>query len=308
MALVFSMQGIGALLSALVSTGLLLLLPESRLDLVWRLALAFGAIPSFAAFLLRIVMEETEQFKRKQSDKSKQKRVNNTLRNSFETLKLVGRYWRELLSTAGSWFLFDIVFYANGLFAPTLASITGLSGGATVREQLIRSSILTVCICLMMLPGYWCSVVFMDKLGRKTIQAVGFAMMALLYVLIGAFWTNLVKIPVLFVVLYGLSFFWSNFGPNTTTFILPGESFPTKIRATCVGIAAASGKLGAVVGAALMDPVMRMQGIPLALTLCGCVSIVGLLVTSQLTNDRSNQELPEEDKTHTYQDMDAVRN
>ena len=36
-------------------------------------------------------------------------------------------------------------------------------------------------------------------------------------------------------------------GPNTLTFILPAEIFPTRYRCTCHGIAAASGKLGSVV-------------------------------------------------------------
>lgn len=52
---------------------------------------------------------------------------------------------------------------------------------------------------------------------------------------------------VAFVVLYCLANFFQNFGPNTTTFIVPGEAFPTRYRATAHGISAASGKLGAVV-------------------------------------------------------------
>ena len=50
-----------------------------------------------------------------------------------------------------------------------------------------------------------------------------------------------------FVVLYCLANFFQNFGPNTTTFIVPGEAFPTRYRATAHGISAASGKFGAVV-------------------------------------------------------------
>ena len=52
---------------------------------------------------------------------------------------------------------------------------------------------------------------------------------------------------VAFVVLYCLANFFQNFGPNTTTFIVPGEAFPTRYRATAHGISAASGKLGAVI-------------------------------------------------------------
>jgi PHS family inorganic phosphate transporter-like MFS transporter len=50
-----------------------------------------------------------------------------------------------------------------------------------------------------------------------------------------------------FVFLYCLANFFQNFGPNTTTFIVPGEAFPTRYRSTAHGICAASGKLGAVV-------------------------------------------------------------
>lgn len=41
----------------------------------------------------------------------------------------------------------------------------------------------------------------------------------------------------------------SNFGPNTTTFVIPGEIYPAEVRATCHGISAACGKLGAATGA-----------------------------------------------------------
>jgi PHS family inorganic phosphate transporter-like MFS transporter len=50
-----------------------------------------------------------------------------------------------------------------------------------------------------------------------------------------------------FVFLYCLANFFQNFGPNTTTFVIPGEAFPTRYRSTGHGISAASGKLGAVI-------------------------------------------------------------
>ena len=50
-----------------------------------------------------------------------------------------------------------------------------------------------------------------------------------------------------FVFLYCLTNFFTNFGPNTTTFIVPGEAFPTRYRSTAHGISAASGKLGAII-------------------------------------------------------------
>lgn len=50
-----------------------------------------------------------------------------------------------------------------------------------------------------------------------------------------------------FFFLYCLAQFFMNFGPNTTTFIVPGEVFPTRYRSTAHGISAACGKLGAII-------------------------------------------------------------
>ncbi|KAG9443269.1 hypothetical protein H6P81_014609 [Aristolochia fimbriata] len=49
-----------------------------------------------------------------------------------------------------------------------------------------------------------------------------------------------------FIVLYSLTFFFANFGPNSTTFIVPAELFPARFRSTCHGISAAAGKAGAI--------------------------------------------------------------
>ncbi|KAF3775178.1 hypothetical protein EJ110_NYTH50272 [Nymphaea thermarum] len=49
--------------------------------------------------------------------------------------------------------------------------------------------------------------------------------------------------------MYSLTFFFANFGPNATTFVVPAEIFPARLRSTCHGISAASGKAGAIIGA-----------------------------------------------------------
>jgi nitrate/nitrite transporter NarK len=93
-------------------------------------------------------------------------------------------------------------------------------------------------------------VAFIDVLGRFKIQLAGFLMMA-------AFMLGL-AIPYEhwtapgnqtgFVVMYAFTFFFANFGPNATTFIVPAEIYPARLRATCHGISAAAGKVGAIIG------------------------------------------------------------
>jgi len=74
-------------------------------------------------------------------------------------------------------------------------------------------------------------------------------------------------------------FFFANAGPNTTTFVLPSESFPTEVRATCHGISAASGKLGAVIGATAMAPILSHYGLEVVFYICGMVSMLGAFIT-----------------------------
>ena len=50
-------------------------------------------------------------------------------------------------------------------------------------------------------------------------------------------------------------------GPNATTFIVPGECFPTRYRSTSHGISAASGKVGAIVAQCVFGP-LRQKGAP----------------------------------------------
>jgi len=98
------------------------------------------------------------------------------------------------------------------------------------------------------IPGYWFTVFFVDSLGRKFIQLQGFAMLTILFFIIGFGYKEIIaESIVLFIILYCLSQFFQNFGPNATTFIIPGEVFPTRYRSTGHGISAATGKLGAII-------------------------------------------------------------
>lgn len=108
----------------------------------------------------------------------------------------------------------------------------------------------TKCCVTGTFPGYWFTVFFIEKLGRFRIQLLGFFMMTVFMLIMGIKYDYLKnQNHLLFGTLYGLTFFFANFGPNSTTFVLPAELFPTRIRATCHALSAAAGKAGAMVGA-----------------------------------------------------------
>jgi len=151
-----------------------------------------------------------------------------------------------LIVTAGSWFLLDIAFYGTGIFSGPITS------------QIIPPHSLEQKIVLAGVPfmvgflGYFSAVAFIDKIGRKTLQTLGFFGMAILYFVVSSEMINKgtkitgFMLPVnLMFLLYALTFFFIDFGPNTTTFIIPAEIYPVKFRTTGHGISAAAGKAGA---------------------------------------------------------------
>ena len=103
--------------------------------------------------------------------------------------------------------------------------------------------------------------------------------MSLLYITIGLFWASLSNIQWLLLVLYAGTFFFANYGPNTTTFLLPSVTYSEECRSTLNGISAAAGKLGALVGASVFAPAADMWGESVVMVCCGCVSLVALLLT-----------------------------
>ncbi|CAB4438938.1 unnamed protein product [Rhizophagus irregularis] len=162
---------------------------------------------------------------------------------------------KVLLGTSMSWFALDIAFYGIGLNNAIILSAIGYSDAKdadynlraynSLKNMAIGNIIITI---MGTIPGYWVTVLLVDKWGRKPIQFMGFGVLTALFIAMGASFEQLKEhsIPA-FIVLFVLLQFFQNFGPNTTTFIVPGEVFPTRYRSTGHGISAASGKLGAIV-------------------------------------------------------------
>eukprot|EP00276_Gloeochaete_wittrockiana_P019037 CAMPEP_0184356740 /NCGR_PEP_ID=MMETSP1089-20130417/104449_1 /TAXON_ID=38269 ORGANISM="Gloeochaete wittrockiana, Strain SAG46.84" /NCGR_SAMPLE_ID=MMETSP1089 /ASSEMBLY_ACC=CAM_ASM_000445 /LENGTH=367 /DNA_ID=CAMNT_0026694101 /DNA_START=1 /DNA_END=1101 /DNA_ORIENTATION=- len=202
-------------------------------------------------------------------------------------------YGLDLLGTAGSWFLFDVVFYGNGLFTATLISMMGFAQdpNATEYEKLMDICLYNLVICCIALPGYWFGTLTIDFLGRKTLQLAGFFLMGILYCGIGYFFDDLDDRPIIFIVLYGCTYFVSNAGPNTTTFVVPSETFPTRIRSRCHGLSAAFGKIGALIGGFAMSPVLEHFGVSITLIICGLISFVGLAITLFFVHETKNYNM-----------------
>jgi Sugar (and other) transporter len=85
-----------------------------------------------------------------------------------------------------------------------------------------------------------------------------------------------------FLLLFGATYFFAEFGPNTTTFVYPAEIFPVRVRTTSGGIAAAAGKMGAFIGTYALTALLPAIGLSKVSVLVAPVSVLGLLVTVTL--------------------------
>lgn len=277
--LVFAMQAVGLVFGPLLAS--LFLSLDIPNEYVWRILLGIGAIPAASVFYLRRKIKETPSYLLSKEAPVEVSRVMSDLTGSvpvgiqrFKPQSLLQRKWLiRLLGTAGAWFFLDVAFYGNSvssvLIVKTFDPETHLIAGT-----LISAIIFLVCA----VPGYFLAAAFIDTIGRKFLQIFGFIMIAICYSCI-AFIPAVTSTITLFVTVFGISFFFVNFGPNSTTFLISSEVYPTNIRAFAHGLSAALGKVGAFVGAFFLPYLLEQQGLRYTMAILAMVCILGMLST-----------------------------
>ncbi|KAI8670610.1 hypothetical protein NCS57_00533100 [Fusarium keratoplasticum] len=265
---------------------------QVAVDKMWRTLVGFGAVPACIALYYRLTIPETPRYtfdvardvekadedvkaymtgKREgETDEVARAQVQQGARANLQVPKASwGDFFRHysklknaslLLGTAGSWFCLDVAFYGLSLNNGTILKVIGYSSkdAHNVYEFLYNTAVGNIIIVLAgAVPGYWVSVATIDTLGRKTIQLGGFLILTILFIVMGFAYNHISSNGLL--AIYVLAQFFFNFGPNTTTFIVPGEVFPTRYRSTSHGISAASGKIGSIIGQGAIS-ILRTHG------------------------------------------------
>lgn len=278
--LVFAMQALGLIFGPVLAS--ILLLVHVPYHFVWRLLLIIGAIPAASVFYLRRTIPETPSYVATQKLPFEVSRVISDLTGYSKNLaapiykkqSLSDKKWFfYLIGTAGAWFFLDVAFYGNSVSSILILKALNPHG------DIVRNTLTSALIFLIFaVPGYALAAAFIDKIGRKPLQFLGFAMMATAFALLGLNPMLRTNIP-LFIAIFGISFFFVNFGPNTTTFLIPAEIYPTNIRARAHGISAAIGKVGAFIGAFLLPPLLKLFGLSFIFITMSIVSLAGICCT-----------------------------
>jgi PHS family inorganic phosphate transporter-like MFS transporter len=287
--LLFSMQAAGLIVGPLVAV--ILLAGGIDHSLVWRLLLGLGAAPALAVCYLRRRIQETPRFAAAAGASAAARRLDvrtaggnpaarrppAPARQSFVSgwVKIARspRLLRWVIGASAAWFLLDFAYYGNTIASPEIISLLSPSASLT-HATLLQLGIFVV----FALPGYLVAINCLDRIGRRSIQLLGFAIMSVMFAAI-ALVPGVSTTVAPFVILFGISYFFTEFGPNTTTFVYPAEIFPTEVRTTGHGIAAAMGKMGAFTGTYLFTDMLNSWGIRGAEGVAAGVAMLGLIVT-----------------------------
>jgi MFS transporter, PHS family, inorganic phosphate transporter len=252
----------------------------TSVDYMWRLLIGLGCVPGCIALYFRLTIPETPRFtmdiernldqaqaditevlqhrKTRIEEGDPVQRIDAPKATFADFRKYFGqwKHFKVLFGCAYSWFALDVAYYGLGLNSAVILETIGFGNASSKGVQGVYDNLVNICVGNLILsiagliPGYWVTFLFVDNWGRKPIQLMGFVMLTIIFIIMGFAFDKLTataSTKKAFVFLYCLGNFFFNFGPNTTTFIVPGEVFPTRYRSTGHGISAGSGKLGAII-------------------------------------------------------------
>jgi MFS transporter, putative metabolite transport protein len=295
-------QSVGMLLAAAVT----LLLLRSGSAQAWRLFLATEAAVAGLFFVLRLSAPESPHWlmSRGKFAQAAEALIRIIPEQRQSVLQLTGnheelavavphvngglpilfsrRYRARTALVTIPWFLMDIATYGVGLFTPTILGAIEISGrarGLNAHDFALAEG--SAIIDLFLLFGFLLGIWLVPRFGRIRMQAIGFAGMTVgMLVLVAAVGLTSagLHIPLVFAgfIMFNLLM---NAGPNSTTFTLAPILFPTQLRGTAGGFAAATAKLGATLGVFFLPILKEKFGVPSVLGIVSAVSLLGLVVT-----------------------------
>jgi hypothetical protein len=202
----------------------------------------------------------------------------------------------RLLATAGAWYANDIFFYGNKLFQNQFIAVL-TPGNPSVMTGWLWN-LVNVGVSLV---GYYLASFFIDSklYGRKWMMIVGFMCDFILFVVPAFAYQHYSSVEHIkeFQAMYFLSSFFNQFGPNSVTFLVAAEVFPTPIRATAHGFSAAVGKLGALHAAVMYNYLDTTEE---KFKIVCWFGLAGALITYVFLPDTTGLDLKEQERRWNY--------
>ena len=231
-----------------------------HIDIIWRIIVGLGCVPGVIALYFRLTIPETPRFTMdiERNVKQASQDVDTFLttggfvvdpdavvekvsapkasRRDFIAYNSKWANGKVLLGCAWSWFALDVAFYGLGLNSSIVLGAIGFGGGAIkshTAQQNAWKALHDICVGNMvisaggLIPGYWVSFLFIDKVGRKPIQLMGFILLTIIFCIMGFGYDKLLSTGAGkngFIALYCFANFFQNFGRQS-----PLSPFPNPL-------------------------------------------------------------------------------
>ena len=235
----------------------------------WEVAMVLSAIPALYALYLRWNLRDSPRFQKVEKRPS-----------VIENIKSVwsGEYRKATIMLWILWFCVVFSYYGMFLWLPSVMVLKGFS--------LIKSFQYVLIMTLAQLPGYFTAAWFIERLGRKFVLVtylIGTACSAYLFGVADS-------LTVLIVAGMLLSFF--NLGAWGALYAYTPEQYPTVIRGTGAGMAAAFGRIGGILGPLLVGYLVASEAsLSLIFTIfCGSI-LIGVFAVVILGQETKQREL-----------------
>ncbi|EEK47700.1 MFS transporter [Bacillus cereus ATCC 10876] len=235
----------------------------------WEVAMVLSAVPALYALYLRWNLSDSPRFQKVEKRPS-----------VIENIKSVwsGEYRKATIMLWILWFCVVFSYYGMFLWLPSVMVLKGFS--------LIKSFQYVLIMTLAQLPGYFTAAWFIERLGRKFVLVtylIGTACSAYLFGVADS-------LTVLIVAGMLLSFF--NLGAWGALYAYTPEQYPTVIRGTGAGMAAAFGRIGGILGPLLVGYLVASEAsLSLIFTIfCGSI-LIGVFAVIILGQETKQREL-----------------
>ncbi|KXG54118.1 Major facilitator superfamily domain, general substrate transporter [Penicillium griseofulvum] len=296
----FLMQGWGQFFNQVLLIILLLCFhhgsgnnPYSAVAVQWTYRVSF-AIPAVGT--LWLVYYRAYHMKAASKQLAAAKKKASVTGYDAKSLKLTFKYFGfRIFATAGGWFANDVFFYGNKLFQSEFIKVISPASESVMPTWLWNLVNVGVSLC-----GYYLASFLIDNklYGRKWMQIIGFMLCFILFI-VPAFNFEYYRRPEnikSFQTMYFLSSFFNQFGPNSVSFLVAAEVFPTPIRASAHGMSAAWGKAGALLAAVLynyIDTQTKFYVVP-------WFGLAGAVITAFFLPDTTGLDLKEQERRWQY--------
>jgi putative MFS transporter len=280
---------IGFLVSVLV--GYLML---DVLEIGWRWIMASCAVPAVATLILRSGMPESPRWLMSRGRRSEARTV--TLDHLGDQAHfdreiahepaahgglrdLLSRAYRpRTLVVCAFWACNVAPYFAIVTFAPRVFGSLGLDEQAA-----------TIATNAMAVIGAVAGVVLMDRIGRRTMLIGPFWICAAALAVVGV-WP---AAPLALIMACFVTFGFFNAFAGTLTGPYPSELFPTELRTTAVGIAAAASRIGAALGTFLLPIGLNTVGIGPSMLVAAGFCVAGAVVSQRWAPETAGRPLIE---------------